>query len=87
LLEGYDQEQWARERNYAAAHLNEVLTAYLDFRTRSIRELEGLSGQEWERPGRHSEMGAITILNYMIHIASHDAIHLAQIARQLGENS
>jgi len=85
VLEGYDQEQWARERNYAAAHLDEVLPAFLKFRAATLAELASLAPQEWERPGRHTEEGPITILSHIQRLVRHDAIHLAQIARQLSE--
>lgn len=84
LLEGYDQAQWATERNYAAARLDEALDAFLKFRVALLDELTSLSPLEWELPGHHSEVGRITIVSYIHHLVSHDAIHLAQIARQLG---
>ena len=83
LLEAYDQDQWARERNYAAARLDEALDAFLKFRALTLYELAALTPQEWGRPGRHSEMGQMDLINYIHHLVSHDAIHLAQIARQL----
>lgn len=83
LIPAYDQEIWAKERNYAAAQLDEALAAFVKFRAASIAELSALTPDGWERAGQHSEIGKITITNYIIHLASHDAIHLAQIARQL----
>jgi len=83
LIPAYDQEAWAKERNYAAAKLDKTLAAFLKFRAASIAELSKLTPDQWERAGQHSEIGKITITNYTIHLVSHDAIHLAQIARQL----
>lgn len=83
LLEGYDQAQWAIERNYAAARLDETLDSFLKFRATLLDELTSLSPLEWERLGRHSEVGQINIVGYVHHLVSHHAIHLAQIARQL----
>src|SRR2546423_10014425 len=40
FMEGYDQDAWARERNYADADLREALTAFLRFRQQHIAELE-----------------------------------------------
>ena len=79
----FDQEQWAAERNYAAAQLQDALAAFLRFRAVHIQELAALSAQDWERPGLHDEQGQITIGAHTLHLVSHDAIHLAQIARQL----
>jgi hypothetical protein len=82
-LAGYDQEQWARERNYAAAELRSALAAFVDFRAQHVAELEALPPEAWERPGQHAEQGRITISSHTLHMVSHDTIHAAQIARQL----
>ena len=82
-LAGYDQAQLAKDRNYAATPLDDAVAAFLKLRTTHIAELAALSSQEWERPGEHEEQGTITIGNHILHLVSHDAIHLAQIARQL----
>lgn len=83
VITAYDQDAWARERNYAAANLREALAAFHHFRAQHIAELTQLSPQQWERRGQHEEQGDITISSQALHIAAHDAIHAAQIARQL----
>lgn len=83
FLSGYDQEQWARERAYARADLREALAAFGRFRAAHVAALEALDTGGWERTGRHEEQGAITVHSHSLHIVSHDAIHAAQIARQL----
>ncbi len=82
-LAGFDQERWAKERNYAEANLDEALSAFLQLRAMHLAELSALRPSDWERPGRHEEQGQITIANHTQHLVSHDAIHLAQMARQL----
>lgn len=82
-LTSYDQERWARERNYAVASLREALTAFVRFRELHTAELAKLPAQEWERTGQHEEQGGITISSHALHLVSHDMIHAAQIARQL----
>jgi hypothetical protein len=82
-IAAYDQERWAEERNYAAADLREALAAFIHFRQQHIADLAQLSQREWERSGQHEEQGNITIRDHTLHIVSHDAIHAAQIARQL----
>jgi DinB family protein len=84
-LPAYDQEQLAIERNYAAADLREALAAFVSFRAQHIAELTALPPAAWERSGHHSDLGRITIAAYTLHLVSHDAIHAAQIARQLGQ--
>jgi len=83
VIAAYDQERWARERHYAQASLREALAAFNRFRAQHVAELAQLSPQEWERSGRHEEQGTITISSHTLHIVSHDALHAAQIARQL----
>lgn len=83
---GYDPNQWARERNYAAASLDDALAGFLRFRAEYLQVLEGLMPEQWERAGTHEEHGRITILNYAINMVGHDATHLAQIAEQLRDS-
>ena len=83
FLPGYDQEQWARERNYAGADLRVALAAFGRLRAQHVEALAGLAPADWERTGRHEEQGQITISAQALHMVAHDAIHAAQIARQL----
>jgi hypothetical protein len=80
---GYDQEALARERNYNETNLYVALNAFIGFRERHIAALSALSSDEWERSGEHTEIGRITVFAHTLHKVSHDAIHCAQIARQL----
>lgn len=84
LIAGYDQEAWARERRYAQDDLASALDAFFAFRVRHVAELEALAPEAWGRPGTHEEYGAVTIATHALHMAAHDAVHLAQIASQLG---
>ena len=82
-IASYDQEAWATERNYAAEDLRAAFEAFLRLREQHIAELAALAPADWERPGQHAEQGHITISAHTLHLVSHDAIHAAQIARQL----
>jgi hypothetical protein len=82
-LPGYDQEAWARERNYAGDSLQNALEGFIRFREGHVADLKALPTEAWDRPGMHEERGAIDILNHTLHMAAHDAQHAAQIARQL----
>jgi hypothetical protein len=79
----YDQEQLAAERNYAAQDLGKALAEFTHLRREHIAFLEGLPPEAWRRPANHLEIGNIDILNHVLHMVCHDAIHCAQIARQL----
>lgn len=82
-IQPYDQEALAVTRNYAAEDLHAALFAFIRFRQQHLAVLQGLSPEGWERPGNHLEAGHITLFNHSLHMACHDAIHCAQIARQL----
>lgn len=82
-VSGYDQEALARERNYSEADLQTALNAFIEFRQRHIAALSVLATEDWERTGAHAQLGEITIFGHTLHKVSHDAIHCAQIARQI----
>ena len=82
-IQAFDQEALALERDYASARLEPTLNAFLDFRRQHLAFLESLSPDDWQRPGEHTEMGTISILNHQTHMVCHDSEHAAQIARQL----
>jgi hypothetical protein len=83
FMPGYDQDEWARERNYATGNLREAFDAFLRFRASHVAELAALTPEQWERPGTHEEQGQINIWGQTLHLVSHDTSHAAQIARQL----
>jgi len=84
FLAGYDQDAWARERSYETADFREVFDAFARCRSTYLVALASLDELEWRRTGRHEEQGSVTISGHTLHIVSHDAVHCAQIARQLG---
>jgi hypothetical protein len=85
VIVGYDQAALARERNYKAADLQEALAGFSAFRQLAIAEFSKLTAEQWQRSGQHNEMGQITIFAQTVHHTAHDAIHCAQIARQLAD--
>ena len=80
---GYDQKAYARDRDYRHTDLRTALAAFAAFRQQHLAVLAALRSEQWERSGEHNEFGHITIVEMIIHKTSHDAIHCAQIARQL----
>jgi hypothetical protein len=85
-LSARDGAKLAIELNYASIPLDSALSAFLKFRAEHIQELSALSPEQWERTGQHPSVGQITIRGQIAHLVAHDAIHLAQIARQLSWN-
>jgi hypothetical protein len=80
---GFDQEALVSERKYADADLNATLVDFVRFRAAYLDALTALTPEQWERTGQHNEIGEISIVSHCIHKTYHDAIHCAQIARQL----
>ena len=83
VIVGYDQEALLRERVYKNAVFRATLANFNAFRQQTISELSRLTPEQWQRQGQHTELGQITIFAQAIHHVAHDAIHGAQIARQL----
>jgi hypothetical protein len=80
---GFDQAALARERNYKAADLQSALKGFYTLREQVVAEFSKLTPDQWQRTGQHTELGQITIFAQAVHHSAHDAIHCAQIARQL----
>ena len=79
----FDQLALARERNYREADPGSAMADFTRLRARYVALLAALSEEDWERTALHNELGSITIFTQGLHRASHDAVHCAQIARQL----
>ncbi|MDI3339839.1 MAG: DinB family protein [Sphaerobacter sp.] len=80
-LAAYDQAALAQARRYRDQSLTQALEAFCRLREEQIALLEALAPEEWQRAGVHAEVGEITIQQLVAHMAAHDAVHLAQIAR------
>jgi hypothetical protein len=85
MLAARDPAKLAIELNYASTSLDSALSAFLKFRVNHLQELTALSAEQWERTGEHPAVGQITISGMIAHLVAHDAIHLAQISRQLNQ--
>lgn len=83
LAAGWDQNALAVEKKYAEADLAPALAAFTETRAAYVAALKALTPEQWERTGHNNEIGVITIVAQAIHRTYHDAIHCAQIARQL----
>lgn len=78
-LETYDQEEWARERNYRGDDPARVRTALRAFWGGLAYQLEGLSDAQWERGGTHPERGAVTVRSRAEREVEHARAHLEQL--------
>lgn len=62
-------------------------TRFYELRRRHLRMLRLLKPDEWRRSGTLTPVGRITIASLVRHMAAHDAMHTAQIARRLSGRS
>jgi uncharacterized damage-inducible protein DinB len=82
-IEGYDQVALAEERGNLRMNLSEALVRFEHVRAKRIAALEPLGPDDWERTGRHTQEGIISLRQLTLHMCRHDAIHLEQIARMV----
>ncbi len=86
-ISGFDQEALAVEKDYAGSDLHKAVDAYARFRAEHVANLRDLSDEQWQRSGHHGLPGPVSIFNHTVHDVYHDAVHLAQIARQVETSS
>jgi len=79
VLEPYDQEQRAIERNYAAEDPAKVLTAVRAYFTGYAYQLARFTDEDWERPGLHPERGPVTVRSRAEEEVEHTRAHLEQM--------
>jgi hypothetical protein len=66
--------------------LEELLDTFAQLRTTNLSRLEALDlkPEDYERRGRHPELGVVTVGQLLATWVAHDLNHLAQIARVMG---
>jgi uncharacterized damage-inducible protein DinB len=60
---------------------------FYELRQRHLRVLRSLNGDEWRRTGTLTPVGRVIIASLVRHMAAHDSMHAAQIARRLSGRS
>jgi hypothetical protein len=83
LLQGYDQDRWAREFRYRDVSLDQALGQLSGLRTANLHLWSGLSPSQLERVGLHSERGAESAGFLLRLMGGHDLVHRRQIDRIL----
>lgn len=78
VLQGLDEGQVAIDHDYAHADPEESLARYRAGRTEMVAVLRGLSPEQRERVGIHTEVGPISLENQTVLIAAHDGYHRQQ---------
>lgn len=76
-------EAWEARGDYANQDLRAVLADIAARRAALIARLEGLSDEQWLRPGAHPLQGPATVLDVAVNTGLHDIDHIEQIMRCL----
>ena len=82
-IQAYDQDAWSRAQHAEASDAQHSLALFTAIRESMVRLLRGLTDEELERYGMHSERGRESVRHLLALYAGHDRNHLAQIERLL----
>jgi len=83
VIQGYDQDEWARAFDYHAHPLEAALQTVEAVRANTSALISRLPDSAWAREGRHSESGRYTGDTWLEIYAEHLEKHSAQIERTL----
>lgn len=61
-----------------------VAKRFVEERLKTIKFIEGLMPEDWQRPARHSIFGPTTLLEMAHFTAQHDRLHLNQLCQTIG---
>ncbi len=81
VIQGYDQEEWARKLHYQERAIEPSLLAFRAARETTAQLLERMSEADWRRLGWHSEAGSYHSERWLEIYADHAHGHADQIRR------
>jgi hypothetical protein len=88
LIQGYDEEQFARRLFYNDRPIDASLNALKASRDTTAEIVSRLSEEQWKRVGTHSESGPYGVETWLEIYAAHAHDHAAQITRaRIGDQS
>jgi uncharacterized damage-inducible protein DinB len=71
------------DRDYTRLPSLKAWTQFYELRRSHLKLLRSLKPAEWRRSGTLTSVGKVSIAGLVRHMAAHDAMHTAQIARRL----
>ena len=83
VIEGYDQDRWARQLDYHALPLEPALATVEAVRANTVPILKRMTDPDWRRIGRHTESGPYAVEDWLAIYAEHLEKHSRQIERNL----
>ena len=78
-----DPDRWVEDRQYQRCDIADAVAAFRARREDTLRLLDSLAPDQWERAADHPARGHLTVRRVVHSLASHDVEHLDQIARAL----
>lgn len=81
VLQGYDQDQWARVLRYGERPVEPSLMAFRAARETTAQLLDAMTESEWHHLGWHSEAGSYHAERWLEIYAEHAHGHADQIRR------
>ncbi len=85
VIQGYDEEEYARRLYYDSRPLEPSLAALRATRESTATILDLLSEQDWRRSGTHTESGKYSVEMWLEIYAEHAHDHAGQIERAVAE--
>jgi hypothetical protein len=79
VLQGFDQNLWAENLDYSRRKLSSALESFRRLRAENFELLKDLPETAFTRAGRHTENGAVTVLDLLKYYAEHAEKHVQQI--------
>jgi hypothetical protein len=83
VIQGYDQDRWARELDYQAHPLDAALATVEAVRAHTVPLLRRMTDADWQRTGHHTESGAYSAEEWLRIYAEHLEKHSGQLERNL----
>lgn len=81
---GYDEDLFRRTLRYDTRPIENSLEAFRLARGTSAEIMDGVSGEDWQRTGTHSESGPYSVETWLEIYAQHAHDHAEQIRRARG---
>ncbi|HYW71231.1 MAG TPA: DinB family protein [Pyrinomonadaceae bacterium] len=81
LIQGYDQDVYARELRYNEREIGPSLELYRSTRATTAQLFDFMTEEDWHREGTHSESGSYSAEDWLKIYAAHGHNHAAQISR------
>lgn len=81
LIQGYDQDAYAKALNYNRRDIAPSLEAFRSARATTAQLFEFMSEDDWRKEGTHSESGSYSAEDWLKIYAAHAHNHATQIRR------